>query len=99
MTEYEKQLMYDRRLCILRLLNESQGRANDSVLHVGLEVLGHTRLSRETVRDDLRFLVGRGCLRDEFYNDVMVVNLTKRGLEVCEGRIVVDGIKRPSIGE
>lgn len=98
MTEFEKQLQADRRLCILRLLAESGGRANDSVLRGGLEALGHVKLSREKVRADLRFLIDTGCLRDEFFGDVQVVDITKRGVEVAEGRVVVEGIKRPSIG-
>lgn len=98
MTEFEKQLQADRRLCILRLLKEAGGSANDSILRAGLESLGHVKLSREKVREDLRFLIGAGLLCDEFLGEIQVVNITKRGVEVAEGRLVVSGIKRPSIG-
>lgn len=98
MNEFAKRLAEDRRLCVLRLLKETGGRANESVLQSGLEALGHTRLSRETVRSDIRFLIDCGCLTDEFYGEVQVVTLTRRGLEAAEGRITIEGIKRPSIG-
>lgn len=98
MTEFEKQLQADRRLCILRLLKEAGGRANDSILRAGLEALGHVKLSREKVREDIRFLIGGGLLVDEFIGEIQVVDITRRGVEVAEGRVVAEGIKRPSIG-
>lgn len=98
MSAYQEQLMYDRRLCILRLLTEYKGTANESILHSGLKALGHAKLGRSAVRTDIRFLIDVGCLTDEFMGDVQVVSITKRGVEVADGCIEVDGIKPPSIG-
>lgn len=95
---YLKMLAEDRRLCILRLLKESHGSANESVLHSGLEQLGHARLSREIVRDDIRFLIDGGLVTDEWFATVQVCTITRRGVEAAEGRLKVEGVKTPSIG-
>jgi len=95
---FHRHLAEDRRLCILRLLTESAGSGNDSVLHIGLEHLGHRRLCRQMVRDDLRFLESADLVRIEMVGSVMVAAITKRGVEVAEGRLEAEGIKKPSIG-
>lgn len=91
----------DRRLALLRLMAEDGGHANESVLETGLIALGHrARLDREAVRGHLRFLETAGCLTLEFYRDkVMVAALTRRGAAVADGRIEVDGVARPQIGD
>lgn len=88
----------DRRLCILRTLHDLNGSANESVLKTAMEALGFRRLSRDTVREDLTFLVNHGCITQEYYGDLMVVQLTRRGTDVSQGSIIIDGIKQPSIG-
>lgn len=98
MSAFDEHLAEDRRLCVLKLLKEAGGSANDSVLHAALEQLGHVRLPRETIRTDLRVLIDNGLLTDDFYGKVQVVTLTRRGLEAAEGRIKVEGVKRPSLG-
>lgn len=98
MSEYLEFLKPDRRLCILRLLTETNGSANDSVLQTGLARLGHARVSREDIRDDLKFLNDCGCLTSEWYGGVQVVNITRRGVEAAEGKVYVAGVKQPSIG-
>ena len=91
-------LAQDRRLCILRLLAESGGSGNDSVLHQALEQLGHRNQPRETIRADLRFLIGAGLIVDEWVGNIQIATITKRGVEVAQGRVIVEGIKKPSIG-
>lgn len=91
-------LAQDRRLCILRLLKESGGSLNDSVLHKGLEQLGHRNQSHDTIRADLRFLIGHGLIVDEWVSHLQVATITKRGVEVAEGRVTVEGITKPSVG-
>ena len=98
MSRYEEFLRSDRRLCILRLLTEINGSANESVLHSGLEALGHVRIPRDEIRKDIRFLIDNGCATNEWYGDLQVVFITRRGVEVAEGRLGVEGIKKPSIG-
>jgi hypothetical protein len=81
-------LAEDRRLVILRLLTEAGGTANDSVLEVGLQQLGHRRgLTRDVVRADIDWLKARR----------LVASITERGLNVAEGHETVDGVKRPSL--
>lgn len=98
MNAFSDHLTRDRRLCILRLLKEAGGSANDSVLHAALEQLGHVRQPRAVIRADLAFLVGAGLLTEDFYGSVQVVKITKRGVEAAEGRIAVEGVNPPSIG-
>lgn len=94
---YQEHLAADRRLCILRLLADLKGSANDSILHSFLEGLGHVRIPRDDVRDDLRFLSDHGLITVEWYKTVMVAELKRRGLDLIESRIQVDGVKSPSI--
>ena len=96
---YAKHIEEDRRLCVLRLLKDTHGSANDSVLHSALEALGHVRQPRSQIKKDIRFLVNHGLLTDEWVGPVLVATITRRGLDVAEGRITVDGVKSPSIGE
>lgn len=88
----------DRRLVILRLLKDCGGSANDRVLQKGLDQLGHGRTSRDTLRDDLRFLLNIDLLKQDIVGDVIVCQITIRGLDVAEGRLKVDGVDSPSIG-
>lgn len=98
---YAQILAEDRRLAILRLLIEANGSTNESVLKTGLMALGHhAGLTREAVRGDVRFLADRGLVREEWFEDkVLVAHIQRRGVEVAEGNVHVEGIKRPSIGE
>lgn len=99
MNGFLKHMTEDRRLCILRLLKECGGSANDSILHNGLEHLGHRRNPRSLIIEDLRFLVANGMIKEEWFSDVMVCTITLRGVEVAEGRIIAEGVKRPSLGD
>jgi len=101
MTPYQKTLAEHRRITILRLLNDGGGVANESILKDGLEEVGlEAGLTRAMVRDDLKFLETVGAIRQEWFGDKMVVaHLTERGADIAKGRVVIDGIKRPSLGE
>lgn len=98
---FKQYLTEDRRLAILRLLTETGGVLNESVLRSGLENIGHVAgLTCEVVRADLKFLEERGLLRQEWYGDKLVVAyISKRGVDVSKGRAVVAGVKKPSVGE
>lgn len=98
MNDYLKHIAQDRRLCVLRLLKESQGSANESVLHMGVEALGHSRQPRTQIREDMRFLEGAGLVVLEYFADVAIATITRRGVDVAEGRIEVEGVKKPAIG-
>lgn len=99
MTPFQQHLAEDRRLCILRMLEEGGGAANDSVLYHGLEQLGHRNHTRDMVREDIRFLKDNGLVVDEWLgNNIVVAKITRRGVDVAKGRTQVDGVKKPSIG-
>jgi hypothetical protein len=94
-------LAEDRRLAILKLLVEADGAANESVLRDGLRMLGHTSgLTFDAVRADLQFLADRALVRLEFFQDkIAIAHLSRRGVDVANGATIVEGVKRPSIGE
>lgn len=97
---YAEQLLADRRLCVLRLLLDQDGCANDRVLELGLLGLGHrANLDRAYVREIVRFLETADCVTVELFQDkVMVAHLTERGALVAQGRIRCEGVARPSFG-
>jgi hypothetical protein len=91
-----------RRIGILRILASPDvaGSANESVLKDALEDLGlEAGLTREAVREDLRFLEKCGAVRLEWFDDkLMKAHITERGVDIAKGRVIVEGIKRPSLG-
>lgn len=91
-------LKEDWRLCILRTLADVKGSCNDSVLHSALKALGHLKLTRDDVREQIAFLKDRGLVKDEWVGDIQIVHITKRGADVAEGNVEVEGIKPPSLG-
>lgn len=95
---YQEHLDADRRLAILRLLNEMHGAANESVLETALRALGHRAgLTRDAVRADFRWLEERGLVSLEWFQDkVAVATLKRRGHDVATGAITVEGVKRSS---
>ena len=99
---YAEQVREDRRLVILRLLNESTGKqSNSSLLHAGLK---HLRIicERHELIDDLRFLQMHGLVDMEQLGDVNPdlygVHLRGRGEDVIAGLITVDGVGRSRRG-
>lgn len=96
--DYLEHIAQDRRLAMLRLLTESRGSANESVLHVGLEALGHRHQPRSQIRDDIRYLEKLDLLKVDIVSGVMVCDITRRGVDVAEGRAEAEGVKKPSIG-
>lgn len=97
---YRDLVAADRRLCILRLLVEDGGHANESVLEQALEALGHRAgMERAVVRQYLRDLEQVDCLTIDLYRDkIMVASITERGVKVARGQVTVDGVKQPSPG-
>lgn len=90
-------LTEDRRLAVLRLLEGQSGyQANESVIHIALDHLGHN-VSRDVVRGDLAWLEEQGLLTTEtVLGAVMVATATQRGVDVALGRARHPGVKRPS---
>lgn len=98
---YAQTLAEHRRISILRVLMETGGKGNESILADALESLGlDAGLTRNVVREDLRFLERVGAIRIEWFGDSLAVaHILERGTDIARGRIVADGIKRPSLGE
>jgi len=102
---FAEHLAADRRLVLLRLLVEANGEAGESALEKGLLMLGHRAgVDRLSVHADLAFLAEseRACVVLETYNGgqgpVVIAAITKRGVAVAEGRVMVDGVAPPSMG-
>ena len=96
MSGYEAHVEQDRRLVVLRLLAKAPGySSNDSILHGGLDTVGH-RVSRDQVRTDLSWLAEQGLVKVEDLKGVCVARLTERGNDVAAGRVTVPGVKHPS---
>jgi hypothetical protein len=101
LASFQEALAEDRRCGILRLLVEAEGEANESVLRTGLAMLGHTReLTKENVRSDLNFLSDCGLVTLRWFAEkVCVAKITRRGVEVAEGKVRVEGVKKPALGD
>ena len=91
----------DRRLVILRLLAEAQGRAsNCRLLQKGLAPIGH-KVSLDQVKTDVSWLEEQGLVTVEEFSpdksrDYMVATLTQRGADVANGNTTVPGVSEPS---
>jgi hypothetical protein len=100
MTPYEKNLAEHRRLSVLKVLVKGGGFSNESILKDAVEEVGlGAGLTREVMREDLKFLEERAAIKIEWVGDTLAVaHITVRGVDIATGRILVEGIKRPSIG-
>ena len=93
---FADRLKEDRRLVLLRLLSEQQGKqTNSSVLHAGLQFV-HIVAERHEVIDDLRFLQMHQLVELEQLGDVNPdlygVKLRSRGIDLVNGLVEVDGV-------
>lgn len=92
-------LAADRRLSILRVLQEMPGcRCNHIVMQAALAALGHD-VSRDTVAADAVWLDGQRLLdARETESGVLVMTLLGYGADVAAGRTTVPGVRRPETG-
>ncbi|SFT73975.1 hypothetical protein [Halomonas saccharevitans] len=96
---YERILTEDRRLQMLRLLEQSAGySANAILLGNALEGMGHA-VSQDRLATDLDWLAEQDLVRLEEMGSVTVATLTARGGDAAAGRARVRGVKRPMPGE
>jgi len=84
----------DQRLVLLRSIVECGGDANESILQSCLDAYGH-RISRDLVKSHLCWLDEQGLITRTDINGLIVARITGRGEDVAEGRIKVDGVKKP----
>ena len=96
MKTFAERLREDRRLVLLRILNEQAAyRANSSVLHAGLEFLG-VAATRDDVLTDLHWLQDQALVTlQESVPGLFVATLTGRGGEAAKGLCIVPGVSRP----
>lgn len=94
--EFQRRMIEDRRLVILRYLDEEDdGRMSASLMVDALEIMSH-RVPRATVLEDAGYLEGLGLLRVEYVGSVPMLRITGRGTEVAQGRESAPGVKRPA---
>jgi hypothetical protein len=83
-------LAENRRLIILRALDEAGFSANETVLKQVTESLGH-QPTRDLIRADLTYLAEHGLVKleklDVQSGQLWVVRLTTPGQEVAQGRV------------
>lgn len=86
----------EARLIILRELRSQNNYAlNDSLLSQTLDSFGITK-SRDWLREELRWLDDVGAVKVTIAGSVVVAQLTAKGVEHVDRRLVIPGIKRPS---
>jgi hypothetical protein len=96
MTDFRAFIAADVRLIILReLMGQADYRLNEVLLSRVLETFGH-RKSRDYLRDQLRWLEDLGAVTLAEAGTVMIAELTRRGRDHVERRVVIEGIARPS---
>lgn len=87
----------EARLVALRMLAEqSDQRLNSSLLREELADRWAINRTREWLHTQLRFLADIGAVRLTEAGSVLIAEVTQRGLDHVERRIVLDGVKRPS---
>lgn len=92
-------LQQDRRLVIVRVLNEMPGyEANDSIINSALDAYGHN-VSRDLVLSELHWLQEQGLLNLRDLAGTQVARITQRGIDVAKGQATHPGVKRPRPGE
>jgi hypothetical protein len=96
MTDFRAFVAADVRLIILReLAVQPDYRLNETLLSRVLETFGH-RKSQDYLRDQLRWLEEMGAATLTEAGTVRIAELTRRGRDHVERRVVIEGIARPS---
>jgi hypothetical protein len=96
MSDFRQYIAADVRLIILReLVAQPDYRLNETLLLRVLETFGH-RKSRDYLRDQLRWLEEMGAVTLTEAGTVLIAELTRRGRDHVERRVVIEGIARPS---
>jgi len=94
----EPEVIEDRRLHILQLLNEATSySAADHVICDALREMSSHRVSIDRVRTDLAWLHEQGAITiKEMDESCWVVSLTGYGADAVIGATWIPGVKRPS---
>lgn len=95
---FAEHLAADRRLVILRLLEEAPDyRGNAYLLQSALPDFGHS-VGLDRLQTDLAWLAEQGLATLALVAGVTIAQLTPRGADVAHGRVTVPGVKRPLPG-
>lgn len=87
----------EARLIVLRTLAEqSDRRLNSSLLQADLAERWGIAKSRDWLHEQLRYLADIGAATVTEMGSVRIAELTAKGLDHVERRIVLAGVKRPS---
>ncbi len=98
MSDFRALQQADRRLVILRVLAESSGYStNEHLLRTMVGQLGH-QVGAERMRADVSDLDEMGLVTTSAVAGVVIVMLTEKGLDVSNGLVTVEGVKRPAPG-
>ncbi|MCG9624626.1 ArsR family transcriptional regulator [Vibrio mediterranei] len=90
-----KLIQEDRRLVILRVLEDSAGfTANESIIDTALDAYGH-KVSRDTVLTEIHWLEEQGLISLVELAGTQVASLNQRGLDVAQGQAKHPGVKAP----
>lgn len=86
----------ESRLIILRALEEQpDGRLNSELLRVTLETYGIGK-SRDWVHDELNWLASMAAVTVVTAGTIRVAQLTAKGSDHVNRRLIIEGVKRPS---
>jgi hypothetical protein len=86
----------DGRLIILKELGrQTDGRLNETLLTTVLDIYGITR-SRDWVRTQIRALAELGAVTFTEQGTVFVAEITRKGIDHVDRRIVLEGVAKPS---
>ncbi len=97
---YADHLKANRRLCILQNLIEDGGHGSETAIEQVLLASGHhAGLTRDYVREQLKYLAEIDAVSIDYFRDrLMVAHITERGVNIAQGRISVDGVEAPPVG-
>ena len=88
---------HEARLVALRMLAEQPDlRLNSSLLRDELAESWGINRTRSWLHVQLQFLADVGAIHLTEAGSVLIAEITQRGLDHVERRIVLDGVKRPS---
>lgn len=98
MSDFSAMVLADRRLVILRVLQQSAGyAANEHLLRSMASSLGH-QVGADRLRADLSDLAEMGLVGADTVAGVVIATLTQKGADVVSGAVSVPGVKRPLPG-
>ncbi len=98
MNSFSEHVTADRRLVVLRLLEQAPDyRGNAFLLQRALDGFGHA-VGMDRLGTDLAWLAEQDLVKVAQVGGVSIAALTQRGLDVANGRATVPGVARPAPG-